>query len=397
VSNTEFFPQAVYSPADDNQPVPRVLVAPPKYIQGPRVLDHAGRYLSTMRLNRVGVLASARGHDAQAGRVLRSLSDTGVNCVPVTFGGECSLQAIDEAAATLRDESVDALIAVGGGKCVDAGKCVAYRLDVPVVIVPTLASNDAPCSAVSVLYTPEGVDAGVEFFPDNPACVIVDTEVVANASERYLIAGMGDAMATWYEAKVCLENPAARNVVGGRPTLAACALGEICASTLYADGQSASEAVRANSVNEALERVVEANTLLSGMGFESGGLAAAHGVAQGYTRVDSVQSDYLHGELVAMGVVTQLMMLRDVDEARRVAEFFARVGLPIHFEQIGLNASSSASIDSVVEGACDFLFIHNMPFPVTARGVRQAMLDADELGRGVAQKRGDQAYRRVQA
>jgi len=397
VSHSTFFPQAVYAPADANQPVPRVLVAPPKYIQGPRALDHAGRYLSTMNLQRVGILASARAHDAQAGQVLRSLTDTGVSCVPATFAGECSLPAIDEAVAILRDEAVDCVVAVGGGKCVDAGKCVAYRLDVPVVIVPTLASNDAPCSAVSVLYTPEGVDAGVEFFPDNPACVIVDTEVVANASERYLIAGMGDAMATWYEAKVCLENPDARNVVGGRPTLAACALGEICASTLYADGQSASDAVRGNSVSESLERVVEANTLLSGMGFESGGLAAAHGIAQGYTRVASVQSNYLHGELVAMGVMTQLMMLRDVDEARRVAEFFARVGLPIRFMQIGLEAAARESIDSVVDGAMDFLFIHNMPFTVSAQRVRQAMLDADVLGKSVAEKLGDKAYRRVQA
>ena len=65
---------------------------------------------------------------------------------------------------------------------------------------------------------------------------VVDTEVVANAPERYLVSGMGDAMATWYEAKVCIANPNGLNVAGGKPALAACAMGEICASTLYADG-----------------------------------------------------------------------------------------------------------------------------------------------------------------
>ncbi len=392
-----FFPQAIYAPAAHNQPAPRVMVAPPKYIQGPGAIDQAARYLSVLRLRRVGILASARGQAAEAGRVIAALQSEQVTCVPVVFAGECSLEAINAATEQLQDEQVDGVIAVGGGKCVDAGKCVAYRLDVPVVIVPTLASNDAPCSAVSVLYTPSGVASGAEFFPQHPAMVIVDTEVVARAAERFLVAGMGDAMATWYEAKVCLDNPLARNVLGGRPTLAACALGEMCATTLYADGEAAASAVRGNQVDDRLERIVEANTLLSGIGFESGGLAAAHGLAQGYTTLESVEQNFLHGEMVAMGVVTQLMMQHNPDEAWRVAEFFARVGLPIHLHQLGLDAKSSAEINSVVEGALAFAPIHNLPFEVTAERVRQGILQADFLGREVAQKLGDMAYQRVQS
>ena len=58
------------------------------------------------------------------------------------------------------------------------------------VICPTLASNDAPCSALSVIYTPEGVSEGVEFFPTSPAIVAVDTRIVAEAPVRYLVAGL---------------------------------------------------------------------------------------------------------------------------------------------------------------------------------------------------------------
>ena len=57
----------------------------------------------------------------------------------------------------------------------DAGKCVSFRLGVPVVICPTIASTDAPCSAVSVMYTREGVGIGPEFFSNSPALVVVDT------------------------------------------------------------------------------------------------------------------------------------------------------------------------------------------------------------------------------
>ena len=215
----------------EGSPTPRVMVAPQRYIQGEGVLDQTGKYLSLVNSKKAGILVSKRGQQADGARVIDSVDKAGIETIINTFNGECSLEEIDLHTDLLSKESVDCLIAIGGGKCVDAGKCIAYRLDVPVVIIPTLASNDAPTSAVSVLYSPEGVFSGAEFFPQNPAIVIVDTGVVANASERYLVAGIGDAMATWYEARVCLNNPDARSTVGARPTLASYALGEICANT----------------------------------------------------------------------------------------------------------------------------------------------------------------------
>ena len=191
------------------------------------------------------------------------------------------------------------------------------------------------------------------------------------------------------EAKVCLDNPQARNVIGGRPTLASCAIGETCANTLFADGEAAAAAVRENRVDEALERVVEANTLLSGIGFESGGLAAAHGLAEGYTTLPEVEHNFLHGEMVGMGVLTQLMLQDDAAEARKVAEFFARVGLPVALRQFNLSANDADALTSVAAGAMGFAAIRNLPFEVTQETVHQAILDADELG--------EAAYQRVQA
>ncbi|MEL7185728.1 MAG: iron-containing alcohol dehydrogenase, partial [Pseudomonadota bacterium] len=215
-------PKAVFAAGDATPP--RVLAAPQRYIQGAGVLDHTGRYVkSLLRAKRAGILASKRGLGAQGAQVAASLKAESIDSVNAQFNGECSMPEIEAQVATLIDENIDCLIAIGGGKVADAGKCVAYRLDVPVVVVPTLASTDAPCSALSLIYTPEGTTDHVEFFPQNPEIVVVDTDVVADASERYLVAGMGDAMATWYEASVCLNNPAARNSLGALPTLASCA------------------------------------------------------------------------------------------------------------------------------------------------------------------------------
>ena len=225
--------------------------------------------------------------------------------------------------------------------------------------------------------------------------MIVDTAIIAAAPERYLVAGMGDAMATWYEARACLLNPAGTTMVGARPTVAACAIGEVCAATLFAQGSAAAAAVAAHTVNEALETVVEANTLLSGLGFESGGLAAAHAVAQSYTAIPTVHANYLHGEMVAMGTLAHLMLESRPDEAARVGEFFATVGLPVHLGQLSLDAGDSAALDTITMGTLAFPFIANMPQPVTADLVRSAVLDAHRLGLSLTERVGDGAYRRL--
>ena len=390
--NDVFLPTAYYAGSDANHR-PRGMLSPPKYIQGAGVLDQTGRYLQVLGHKRYGVLASSRGHSADAARVAESVESHGAEVVRAVFDGECSLPEIEKHSEALIAEHIDCLIAVGGGKCVDAGKCVAGRVRVPVVIVPTLASNDAPCSALSVLYSPEGVMNGVEFFPDSPALVVVDTAVVAAASSRYLVSGMGDAMATWYEARVCATNPNAGNIMGIRPTMAAVAMGELCARTLYEKGEQASRDVAADAVTDCLDDVVEANTLLSGIGFESGGLAGAHAYAQGYTAVPYVERNFLHGEMVAMGVTAQLMMEGDAEEAERVARFFAKVGLPVTLEQIGMAKDQSDNIDAVVTGAQTFEALQNQPFQVTAEKLRNAMFAADTLGQSLLGEIGDGAYR----
>jgi glycerol dehydrogenase len=392
-----FLPSEVFSPAGRaEQPRPRVFLSPARYVQGPGVIRGVGRYLSLIKARRAALLMTQRGIRSDGGALLEGLREAGVEAVPCTFHGECSLEEIAAHVAALKTERIDCVIAAGGGKCIDAGKAIAFRLDRPSVIVPTLASNDAPCSALSVIYTPGGVSSGVEFYPQSPAIVVVDTAIVARAPERYLVAGMGDAMATWYEADVCRRNPAAATTVGARPTIASCAIGEACAHNLFEHGRAAADSVASGAVSDALETVVEANTLLSGLGFESGGLAAAHGVAQSLTAIPKVYANHLHGEMVAIGTLAQLMMESRPEEATRVAEFFAKVGLPVHLGQISLDAADKAALDTIVEGTLGFPFVGNMPMAVSADLVRSSVLVAHRLGTAVSAKAGDEPWRRLQ-
>ena len=392
----EYSPDLIFA-QDDAAPV-QVLAAPSRYIQGAGVLDRLGHYLGLVRGRRVAILISEGGRRRDGARLQRSLAAAGIEGSFVEFQGECSVEEVERACAVLRSGPlVDSIVAVGGGKCIDAGKCVAHRLSVPVVSCPSLASNDAPCSALSVMYTVDGVTKSLEYFPHNPVLVLVDTQVIAEAPVRYLVAGMGDAMATWFEARTCLDNPAARSMLAARPTLAAAALGELCANTLFADGVAAVEAVRRREVTPALDHVVEANTLLSGIGFESGGLAAAHAVAQGLTVLPALHANYLHGEMVAMGLLTQLVLEARLDEATRVAEFFAQIGLPMHLGHLSLSSADGAALAAIAAGALLMPFLANEPFVVSPARLCAAAIEADTLGRSVAARVGDAAYQRLHA
>jgi glycerol dehydrogenase len=311
------------------------------------------------------------------------MSEVGIDPHFELFGGECSYEEVLRMVDSIRlsGRNTDAVIAVGGGKCMDAGKCVAFRLSTPVVICPTIASTDAPCSAVSVMYTKDGVGRGPEFFPNSPALVIVDSRIIADSPVRHLIAGIGDAIATYYEARTCYRNPAGTNNIGSRITIAALALAELCAKTVMEEARAAIQAVHRKEVNASLERVIEANTLLSGVGFESGGLAAAHAMAAGMTVIPALHRDFLHGELVAMGLMAHLVFEGETSEVRRVAQFLAETGLPITLKQLQLRRDrDSDALMEAMTAAANEPFVQNEPFDVTPEKFYAALLDADTIG-----------------
>ncbi len=291
------------------------------------------------------------------------------------FGGECSDEEIARLAAL--GQGCDVVVAMGGGKVIDTAKAVAHQLRARSVIVPTIASTDAPCSAVSVIYTPEGAFKRYLFLPRNPDLVLVDTEVIARSPVRLLVAGMGDALSTWFEADSCRRSRS-RNQCGGQATGAAYALARLCYDTILEYGQSARLACEARVVTPALEHVVEANTLLSGLGFESAGLAAAHSIHNGLTRLKAAQHTY-HGEKVAVGVQAGLFLTdRPGAQIGEVYGFCESVGLPTTLADLGLQDPDLALVarTACAEGET----IHHEAGGVTPEQVTAALATADAYG-----------------
>ena len=193
---------------------------------------------------------------------------------------------------------------------------------------------------------------------------------------------MADALATCYEARTCFGNPQGRSMVGARMTLAALALAELCAKTVSDHGMRAAEAARRGAVDTSLEHIVEANTLLSGLGFESAGLAAAHAMAAGFTVIPALHQNWLHGELVGVGLVAHLVLEGDPAEAAHVARLLAGLGLPVRLSQIGIDpARDREALMQCMAAAVQEPFARNEPFEVTPERLFEAVCGADRISR----------------
>ncbi len=297
------------------------------------------------------------------------------------FNGECSDTEITRLGGLIDSLGGDVVIGVGGGKTLDTAKAVAYQKQLPVIIVPTIASTDAPCSALSVIYNDDGSFNRYLILPQNPNAVLVDTGLISQAPCCFLIAGMGDAFATWFEAEDC-RIKRGTNMTGRSGPVSAYALAHFCHETLLEYSSNAKLACQNKVVTPALEHVVEANTLLSGLGFESGGLAAAHAIHNGLTTMSGTH-DYYHGEKVAIGVQAMMFLSdRSSDMIDLVYDYCEGVGLPTTLADIGLTDVSSEDIDRIALTACaKGETIHNEPHEVTPRRVAHCLVAADAEGR----------------
>ena len=356
----------------------RIFISPSKYVQGPGELTRLGEYAKAYGDHAL-VVISEGGLRRSGDVITASLEAAGVAHTYDNFNGECSQAEIDRLVEVFRASGADFVVGVGGGKIFDTAKAVAAAVDVPVVIVPTIAATDAPCSALSVIYTDDGQFKEYQFFKQNPNLVLMDTDVISKSPVRLTVSGMGDALATYFEARACKRSDAT-TCAGGHVTEAAMALARLCYETLIADGLKAKLALEAGACTESVEKVIEANTLLSGLGFESAGLAGAHAIHNGMTAMPETHAFY-HGEKVAFGTLTQLV-LENAEELYEVLDFCVEVGLPVTFAQLGVEDTSWERVLEVAKLACaptDTL--GNMPFEVTPEKVASAMLAADAYGR----------------
>ncbi|BDR80174.1 glycerol dehydrogenase [Clostridium tetani] len=357
----------------------KVMRTPSRYVQGSdSILDI---YTHTSFLgDSYFIIADNIVIEMTKGKIEKAFENKNCNIVFENFNGQCTRKEINRLLDKIKENNCTIIVGVGGGRTLDTAKAIGHFGNLPVVIIPTVAATDAPCTALSVLYTEEGNFEEYLFYEKNPDVVLVDTTVIAKAPVRFMVAGMGDALATYFEARACL-NSNSLNLVSGSISLAAYSLSKLCYETLLDYGYKAKLSVEDKVVTPSVEKIIEATTYLSGVGAENGGLAAAHSVYNAFTLLEECEK-YMHGEIVAFGTLVQLVLEDSpMEEINEVASFCVTVNLPLTLAEIGINEINEEKLMKVAKAACaPGETIHNMLGGVTPEQLYNAILVANKLG-----------------
>jgi len=360
----------------------RIAGFPGRYVQGPGALEAVPGIILQLGASHVLLLTDDVVEQVVGLRLRNLLRESSLTVSRLHFGGACTRAAIEALAGEGQRCGGDLLLALGGGKTIDTAKGISRSIGARLIVAPTVASNDSATSRLIVLYDESGQLVGVDLMARNPDAVVVDTTEIARAPVRYFRAGIGDALSKTFEAAQCRQS-GGLNFHGGRPPRVAGFLGDYCYQVLREAGPSALAAVQSGTVTEAVEDVVEATVLLSGLAFENGGLSVAHGLLRGLSAVPGL-SQALHGEMVAFGTLVQLIM-----EQRSPAWMEAHLrlvralDLPVSLEALGKGELTAEELDTVVTRTLAAPYITNFERPIDAAMLKKAILDADKLGRSV--------------
>ncbi|BDH44423.1 glycerol dehydrogenase [Salmonella enterica subsp. enterica serovar Choleraesuis] len=356
----------------------RTVTSPKKFIIGSGLLAQMHDYVKDFGDNAF-VICDEFILDRVIKEALPGFAQADLKSAAEKFNYECTEKEIKRLGSLAVSQKANVIVAVGGGKTLDSAKAVAYYHKLPVVLYPTIASTDAPCTALAVIYTEQGEFERYLFLPQNPDVVVADTSIIAAAPARFFAAGVGDALATWFEARTCYRADGV-NLVLKKPSRTGLGIAKLCYQLLRENIEQAMDAIRNKVVTPALEQTIEATIYLSGVGAEAGGLAAAHAVNNGMSAVPDLHRAQ-HGEKVVFGLLTQLVLenapREEIDEVIRIIK---TAGLPLTLADMGLKTFVESEWRRVAEIACDKGdTMGNMTMELTCDDVYNAMVAANAM------------------
>jgi len=357
----------------------KIFTAPNRYIQGCGVIENICKYVSHLGHN-FFILGGKSALSSIREGVLKSMSENSMRCHLAVFSGRGTRSEASALVKKATDFGADVIVGAGGGLALDTAKAVAYEMDLSLVLVPTVASTDAPCSAEALQYTDDHQFDREIKLKRNPDVVIVDSKIIAEAPTRFFVAGMGDALSTWFEANTCLRS-GSKNFSGALATAAGLSIAKLAYDTLIEYGVAAKLAIDQKAVTPAVEMVIEANTLLSSIGFENCGLGAAHSISVGIGKLEGAEN-CLHGELVGFSTIVNLVLENyPKDEINKILGFCSAVGLPIVLEQLGVKDVSPANLMKAAQIALGKgSFMQNLSFEVSPLLLVDSIIGANALG-----------------
>lgn len=347
-------------------------VAPAQVIRGNLALE-------SVDFTRIGkrplVVGGDRTLAVVQSRLEPAIASQQLSAAWASYSPDCSEDSLAMLRSQIQQHQADFIIGVGGGKALDTAKLVAHQCHLPIVTIPTSGATCAAWTGLSNVYSPEGAflyDVPLDRCPD---LLVLDYSLIQTASQRTLVAGIGDALAKWYEASVSSGTSEQTLII------AAVQQARILRDILF---QKSADALKQPG-GEAWREVVDATVLLAGVIGGMGGAqcrtVAAHAVHNGLTHIPAAH-DALHGEKVAYGILVQLRLEEMVQgnqlaatARQQLMKFYAEIGLPQTLDDLGLGNITLKELRQAAEIACNpNSDIHRLPFKVVPEQLMAAMV-----------------------
>jgi len=327
---------------------------------------------------RILLIGGEHGLAAGRSKLEKALEGSGMEIVETAvYGKDCTYAAIRKLDELARTQQVDMIFGMGGGKVLDTAKGVANDLKLPIFTFPTIAATCAATTALSVVYREDGSFEEFYYF-DRPAYhCFIDLTIIANAPAQYLQAGMGDTIGKFFECHF-----AARGDKLAHASALGREISNMCYAPLYEHGVQALADCKAHRCSEDLKEAVLANVVSTGlvslMVLDDYNCAIAHSVYYGLVLVPGYEEDNLHGNGVAYGVLVQLAVDQDIQEARKLKAFLQKLGIRTTLQEMQIPMDREylqAMLKETVTGPD----MEHIPYPVTEDMVFEAMQVVEAL------------------
>jgi len=348
----------------------RVVAGPANYFAFPGAIDRLAQFYSPQQLGNALWIYGERAL-AAAKPWLPEVFDA-PEARRVLFNSHCSentVQSIVQQAGADRQ----VVIGLGGGAVLDTAKVVARRLGLPVVAIPTIAATCAAWTPLSVWYNDQGQALRYEIFNDANHLVLVEPEIIMRAPKAYLLAGIGDTLAKWYEAAVLSPQPERLPLTVQLGLNTALTLRDV----LLTESESALQALAHGQLSQpflnVLEAIIAGGGLVGGLGDRYTRIAAAHAVHNGLTALPQTDA-FLHGTKVAYGILVQSALLEQWETVTQLIALYRRLDLPVSLAALAVDIHDDEQVRRLIARTLQQgESIHLLPIALSEATLRSAL------------------------
>lgn len=356
----------------------RVVPGPANYFSHPGSLAHLHDFFTPEQLSRAVWIYGERAIAGAQPFLPEAFHAGGAR--HLLFKGHCSERDVTQ---LVNDAGPNAsvVIGIGGGALLDTAKAVARRLGVPAVAIPTIAATCAAWTPLSVWYNDAGQALQFEIFDDANYLVLVEPEIILNAPADYLLAGIGDTLAKWYEAVVLAPNPDALSLTVRLGLNGAQAIRDVL---LEQSEQALADQARGEltqAFRDVVDAIIAGGGMVGGLGERYTRVAAAHAVHNGLTVLPQTEK-YLHGTKVAYGILVQSALLDQDDVLAQLVAAYQRFNLPTTLRELEVDINNRDELDRVIAHTLRPVeSIHYLPVALTPAVLRAAFEKVETFNR----------------